>query len=228
MALKAIIIDDDKLTRVQLTGLLKKMDGIELIEEFDSAVVALNRLENYNYDFLILDFEMPDMTGLEFINNLERVPPIILMSAHKDKGTEAFEYNVVDYIVKPLDYSRLLKAVAKVKDLIVRSNSGNVTGFFIKTDGVLKKVNYKNIIYIEALGDYVMINTKEGSYKVHVTMKKILGRLNTPQFIRVHRSYIVRKDKIEKIDVDIIEVNKKLIPVGRSYKAALYEAIDVL
>lgn len=227
--MKVIIIDDDKTSRLTVGQHLKKMEDIEIIAEFESAVEANAKLKNYNFDFLLLDIEMPDMSGLDYLSSLDKVPPVILMSSHREFGAEAFDNNVIDYVVKPVAFPRLMKAINKVKDLLATTIDFDPNaGFFIKTDGVLKKVKYKDIVYVEALGDYVMVHTELGEFKVHATMKKMVERLMFPFFIRVHRSYIVRKDRIDKIDIDIIEVNKKLIPVGRSYKNNLFDAIDIL
>lgn len=227
--MKVIIIDDDKTSRLTVGQHLKKMEDIEIIAEFESAVEANAKLKNYNFDFLLLDIEMPDMSGLDYLSSLDKVPPVILMSSHREFGAEAFDNNVIDYVVKPVAFPRLMKAINKVKDLLATTIDFDPNaGFFIKTDGVLKKVKYKDIVYVEALGDYVMVHTELGEFKVHATMKKMVERLMSPFFIRVHRSYIVRKDRIDKIDIDIIEVNKKLIPVGRSYKNNLFDAIDIL
>ena len=229
MNLKAVIIDDDKISRASVKKHLDKIDGVELIAEFESAIEANAKLNNSNFDFLILDIEMPVMTGIDYLSSLDDVPPVILMSSHKQFGAEAFDNNVLDYVVKPVEFPRLMKAVNKVKDaLSSRSEFQPEKGFFVKTDGVLKKLMYKDIIYVEALGDYVMLHAEQGDFKVHSTMKKMVDRLKSPFFIRVHRSYIVRKERIEKIDIDIIEVDKKLIPVGRSYKNNLFDAIDIL
>ena len=179
---------------------------------------------------MLLDIEMPEISGFDLLRNLENKPLVILITGHEEFAAKAFEYNVTDYLVKPDGFARFSKAVQRAHDLYRQALTPGSDGgsFYVKVSGSLVKLNQSDILWIEALENYMTINTVKDKYIVHFTMKSLEDKLPSSQFIRVHRSYIVRKDKIESISDDEIRIGEKSIPVGRTYKKELNKSINLL
>lgn len=228
--MRCIIVDDDKISRELIRDYVNDTTELELLGEFSSAIEANNFLSKNHVDLIFLDVEMPKMTGLELLKSLDEKPLIILITAKEKYAVEAFEQEVSDYLIKPVEYTRFLKAIAKVKSNLrpMPVDSYTAESIFIKVDSELINLPYRDIMWIEALGDYVNIITPSKKHVVLSTMKNIEGKLPTKEFIRVHRSYFVRIDKIKKISEGIILVENKLIPVSKSYKKELMERLNML
>jgi len=228
--MRCIIVDDDKISRELIHDYITDTPELELLGEFPSAIEANNFLSKNHVDLIFLDVEMPKMSGIDLLKSLDEKPLIILTTSQDKYAVEAFEQEVSDYLVKPIDYSRFVKAVNKAKNTLrPRSvDSFSNDSIFIKVDSELINLPYREIMWIEALGDYVNIITPTKKHVVLSTMKNIEGKLPPKEFIRVHRSYFVRVDKIKKISEDIILVENKLIPVSKSYKKDLLERLNML
>ena len=230
--MNCIIIDDEEISRTVMKQLVSQVPFLNLSGVCSSAKEALTTLNNSPIDLMLLDVEMPDVTGLDLIKSLKKQPLTILATSKKDYAIEAFEYNVVDYIVKPVALDRFLKATLKAKEIFDNSqqtiDSFNKDYVFIKANGTLIKIDVKEILWMEALGDYVTINTSEKKYTIHSTMKSIEKKLPPQLFIRVHRSFIVSLHKIDSIDDHVIVINKQLIPVGAIYKESLAKKLNLL
>ncbi len=227
-----IIVDDEEMSRNAMKHLVSQMEFLNLTKVCSGSIEALNYLNTHSVDLVLLDIEMPELSGLQFIKNLKSSPLIILATSKKDYAIEAFEYNVVDYLLKPVTSDRFIKAINKAKNIF--DNSQNIADFsekdhiFIKTNSILLKINIKDILWIEALGDYTVINTSDKKHVVHSTLKAIESKLSPEIFTRVHRSYIVSIDKIDSIDDSTIVMGKKLIPVGAVYKEGLMKQLNLL
>lgn len=215
---------------------VKKMLGeisfIEVVGECENPVEAINFLATKQADLLILDVEMPKMTGIDFLKQITKRPLVILLTAKTDYAVEAFEHNVVDYLVKPISQDRLMKAILKAKELH-ESNSKTVEHkdndfLFVKEKGSLVKIRISEIQYIQALGDYITLYTIAGRHTIHLTLKNFQERFSSTNFMRVHRSYIVALDKIDSISGDTAYVNKHPIPIGEMYKPELLKKINPL
>lgn len=228
--MRCITVDDDAISRELLRDYINDTPELELLGEFSSAIEANNFLSKNHVDLIFLDVEMPKMTGLELLKSLDEKPLIILTTSKEKYAIEAFENEVLDYLVKPIEYSRFVKAVNKTKTALrpMPVDSFSNDSIFIKVDSELINLPYREIMWIEALGDYVNIITPTKKHVVLSTMKNIEGKLPPKEFIRVHRSYFVRIDKIKKISEDIILVENKLIPVSKSYKKDLLERLNML
>lgn len=228
--MRCIIVDDDKISRELISDYAADTEGIDLLGVFPSAIEANNFLSKNHVDLIFLDVEMPKMTGLELLKSLDEKPLIILITSKEKYAVEAFEHEVIDYLIKPVDYSRFIKAFQKAKVRLKPAPLDKVTSesVFIKVDSELINLSFKEILWIEALGDYINIITPQRKMVVLSTMKNIEEKLPPYEFVRVHRSYFVRLDKIKKISEDIILVENKLIPVSKSYKKELLQRLNML
>lgn len=232
--MKCIIVDDDQLARAALRHLIEQINFLELIEECSSPVEAYNYLKNNPIDLVFLDVEMPGMTGIELIKNLERRPIIILISAKKDYAVEAFELNVADYITKPVTLSRLMVAVSRAQKLFENTTQKmDLTDrdkdyIFVRANSVLTKIKIKDIIYIQALGDYVNIFTPDKRYTVHITLKAMEEKLASDSFYRLHRSYLVSLDHIDGIEEDTAHLGKHSLPISEQFKKKLIKKLNLV
>lgn len=222
-----MIVDDDEFSRAVLEHYVGRHDGLELVASCPDAIDAVNRLQQVAVDLLFLDVEMPEMTGLELAQRLADGPPVILVTSQAKYAVEAFEAHVVDYLVKPVEYARFLKAVERVaRDEGPEEVAAEYV--FIKTDGRLVKLDLPNVQWIEAQGDYVLIHTPEREYLVLNTMKGIQKKLPDRHFLRVHRSFIIRLDQIENVEDTTLVIGRKVVPIGASYRERLMQQLRTL
>jgi DNA-binding LytR/AlgR family response regulator len=228
--MNCIIVDDDKMSRKVLEEFVKRTDSLNLINTYSNAVEAINSLKNCvdPIHLIFLDIEMPDMSGIEFLNTLKEVSSQIIIVSAKDKyAITAFEYDVTDYLLKPITYARFYKAVDKVfkriDDIISIKRPSDlkedIDEIFIKKNSTLVRLKYDDILYIEALENYVIVNTYTEKFTIHFTMKSIEDKLPVKKFKRVHRSFIVNINRIKGIEDNSIiiklEEGIKLLPVGK-------------
>lgn len=230
--MNCIIVDDDEMSRMALKQLVSQVQFLKLIGTCSNAVEALNFLNNEKIDLMLLDIEMPDMNGLELLKSVKSPPITILATSKKEYAIEAFESDVIDYLVKPILLDRFYKAIVKAKakfDNLQSTVDFSGTNYvFIKSNGTLVKINIAEILWIDALGDYMTINTADKKYVVHSTLKVIESKLPPDKFIRVHRSYIIAIDNITAIDDNVVIIGKQLIPVGAVYKENLTKRLNFL
>jgi len=234
MVMNCIIIDDDKLSRKIIEEFIHKTEALKLQHSFSSAVEAINSLEkDEEIDLIFLDIEMPEMSGLDFLENLQNPPQIIIYSSKEKYALSAFEYEVTDYLLKPVSYARFFKAVNKAYNRYSRNRidtKGNE--IFIKRNSSLVRLKYDDILWVEALENYVIFNTYNEKYTIHFTMKAIEQKLPTSKFTRVHRSFIVNTSSINVIEDNAIiikvEDGAKTIPIGKSYKEKLMGDINLM
>jgi DNA-binding LytR/AlgR family response regulator len=230
MHMTCIIVDDDLLSVKMLEGLVAQTDFLSVDKSFQNPVEAVHYMRDHHADILFLDVEMPGMTGLELLSAIEDRPAVILVSGKAEYALEAFHFDVEDYLLKPPTYARFLKAVKKVQDKISQEQAIQFKGdfVFVKSDTALVKVDIRQVQWVEALADYVAIVTKEKKYVCHSTMKAIEAKLPPDQFVRVHRSYIVRIDQIDAIEDKTVSVGKKIIPVGGTYRDGLMGRLNLI
>jgi len=231
MNIKCLIVDDDDLSRGILEDLVNDTDRFELIKSCNDSIDAFNFLKKNAVDVVFLDVEMPKMDGLELLENLNELPQIILVTSHAKYAVESYEYDVTDFIQKPITYSRFLKSVDKIiekyEDKQIKTSSKNRT-IFIKSDSKFIQINIDNIFWIQAKGNYIQVYTTLGKFLVLSTMKDMSAKLPDSEFIRAHRSYIVRIDKIQSIEDNYLVINNKQVVVGRSYKDKLDKKLNML
>ncbi|MFL5787666.1 MAG: LytR/AlgR family response regulator transcription factor [Flavisolibacter sp.] len=231
--MKCLIVDDNKIARMALNQLIRQVPDLEQVDECTDAMEAFIALNNKQVDVLLLDIEMPEMSGLDLIKKLgNKKPLIIFTTAKKDYAVEAFELNVVDYLVKPISLPRFLQAIEKAREAL-ESNKEEVKveeqGFvFVKDNGILKRISIDDIIFLEAMGDYVKVHTGQKFHVVHATLKSIEEKLPLSKFVRVHRSYIVAINKIDYIQEGTISIGKTTIPVADTHKTNLNKRLNLL
>lgn len=228
-----VILDDSKVARMLLQQILNKIEGINILEEFDDPLKAKTYIESKKVDLLFLDIEMPVLNGLELLRMLHKRPLTILTTAKPGYAVEAFELNVVDYIVKPFSLARVLHAVERAKELIsnedVKISKDESSDFvFLKDNKVIRKLNMSDILWIEAKGDYIKVFVPQKSYVVHGSLKAIEDKLPSQKFMRVHRSYTIALDKIDYIEDRIVYIHDQAIPISESYKDALLKSLHLL
>ncbi|MDX2002067.1 MAG: LytTR family DNA-binding domain-containing protein [Chitinophagales bacterium] len=229
--MRCIIVDDDELSIKLIQQFVEQTDFLELFTSFTDPVEASNLLMKEDIDLLFLDVEMPNLSGLELIKNLEQKPQIILITSKKDYALEAFEYQVTDYLLKPPTFPRFLKAVQKAKEIHderVKVPIQHVESLYVKEDNIWVNVPFDHILWVEALGDYVTINLGSKKHTVLTTMKAIEKRLPIDKFARVHRSFIVPVNKIQNLDGNMLVIEKKFIPIGKSYRKSLMDRLNIL
>jgi len=231
--MNTLIIDDNKIARTILKQLSSQVNDIVIVGECASAMDAYNLLQKQPVDLLLLDIEMPGMTGLELTKNLVNKKPIIIFTtAKKDYAAEAFELNVADYIVKPVTPARFIQAIDKARE-ILESNTVEVKMndeefIFIRDSNIVRKLKLDDILFAEAMGDYVKLHTLQKFYAIHTTLKAVEERLPATKFLRIHRSYIIAISKIDTIQDGALVINGKPVPVADPYRTLLNKKMNIL
>lgn len=231
--MKCLIIDDNAIARTTLRKLAELDTELTIIAECSNAADAYRMIVSQPIDLLFLDIEMPGMSGLELVKSLDKHRPIIIFTtSKKDYAAEAFELNVADYLTKPVMPVRFLQAVERAHE-INRSNQTSVkvegeSFIFIRDSNVVRRLQLDDILYAEAMGDYVRLYTPEKLYSIHATLKEVEAKLPAPRFMRVHRSYIVQVSRIDSMEGTTLVINRKLVPVADSYRAVLNKRMGVL
>lgn len=229
--MKCLIIDDDEFSRKAIEMCIKRTDFLQLAFSFSNASDALNYLSSNKVDLIFLDIEMPEINGIDFLKSFKSTAQIIVTSAKKEYAAEAFDFNVTDYLLKPVEYARFLKAVIRVSEInmSLQTSHSETDDIYIKKDTRLIKLDAKNIIWIEALADYVNIYCmNEERHTLLATMKLMEDKLKKTDFARIHRSYIIRLDKIKEIEENSVTVNTKVLPISRGYKDNLFKKLNLI
>lgn len=230
MKIKCIIIDDEPLARKGLKEYIADVDFLELTGEFDNSLKATDILKKGEVQLLFLDIQMPKITGLDFFKTLQHAPPVIFTTAYPQFALEGFEVNALDYLVKPISFERFLKAALKAKEYYeIREEDSKGTEatdhFFIKADNKLVKLFFEDVLFAEALQNYVVIHTKDKKHITYLTFKAVEDYLPSGQFIKIHKSYIVSASKIDSIEGNIIHIGKQQLPVSRNLKDEVMEKL---
>lgn len=229
--MRCLIVDDDKMSRLSLEKFCQKIEGLTIAGTCADGLEALEFLAKNKIDLLFLDVEMPGLTGVELLKSSKQLPLIIFISSKKEYAAEAFEFTelVVDYIPKPATLPRLLKAMERVKEKVHENNADLVKDYiFVRSDGRFVRINLTDLLYVENVGDYVLFKTETAKHLVHATLKNIAIKLQHPDFLKVHRSFIINLSKIVDIQDNSVLIDKKIIPVSRAHRHLLLEKIDPL
>ncbi len=216
-----------------LKQIIGQVEDLSLVKECETAMEAYNVLQKESVDLLFLDIEMPGITGLELARQLKDKKAFIIFTTGKSEyAIDAFDMNVADYLIKPISMSRFLQAIEKFKELWNTktgvSKAGEADFFFVKDKGVMNKISLDDILYFEAMGDYVKVHVNQQSYMVHSTLKTIEQKIDPSAFLRVHRSYIISLNKIDRIEDGVVMIQKNGIPVADAYRPVLNQKIRFL
>jgi len=230
-----LIADDDASYREIISHQLAVLPDLRCLAVCDSAVAALEELKKFQPDLLILDIEMPGLTGIELAKSLPVLPMVIFVSCHSNYAADAFEVDALDYLVKPVATHRLLRAIEKARQLlelknVIPANEGfkkdNEVSFFIKDKNSYVRINYADVLYVESLGDFVNIFLMDGDKKIAlVSLKNLEQQLPSSVFTRISRTHMVNKQKITSVDSSSILLNKIQLPVGKTYAEAVLQSI---
>jgi DNA-binding LytR/AlgR family response regulator len=222
--MKCVILDDEPLAHQVLEHYITETPGLTLLAKFRNAMEAFEYLGKHQADLLFLDIEMPLVNGITFLKALSNPPRTIFTTAYKQYAYEGFELDAVDYLLKPFSFERFTKAVQKVKGDLDTEKDDLLNTLLVKDKQGSQIIKQQDIIYVEGCRDYVKIITEERQHIIYHTLKGILEKLNPSYFIQTHRSYIVNKTFISRIQQDnIILSNQSFIPVGQLYKKELLQ-----
>ncbi len=230
--IKCIIVDDEPLAREGMRMNVEELDNLKLLGEFGSAAEASKFLLKNKVDLMFLDIEMPGTNGLDFLRTLDRPPMVILTTAYPQYAVEAYELDVVDYLVKPIKFERFVRAVAKAEETLKMSSCPSVIDaiedkfIFIKSERKYVKVTFDELLFIEGLKDYVIIHATHGKYMTAMNVKTIYNKLPESIFFRVSKSYIINVNHIDDIDGAYINIKGSQVPIGRSYRDTFVEYIN--
>lgn len=230
MVLNCIIVDDDLMARKALEKLCEKSELLNTIGICKDAKEALNLLSKEIIDLIFLDIEMPEITGIEFLEHAVSLPQVIFTTSKTEYAFEAFNYQVTDYLKKPITYPRFQQAVEKAYAIHEKNNAykANAQEVYVREDGRFVRIPFDHILYFENVGDYIRVKTVSGSHIIHGTLKSIAAKLENPQFLKVHRSFIVNLSKIKDIEENTLVIEKKVIPISRANKPVLMGKLNLL
>jgi DNA-binding LytR/AlgR family response regulator len=225
--IRCLIVDDEPLARQLMESHVRQVKTLELIAVCESAMEAFEWIHKTKIDLLFLDIQMPGINGLNFFKSLKNPPKVIFTTAFMEHAVEAFEIEAVDYILKPVTFERFMKAVQK----IIPASDGPSTSvvhdeaIFIKVDKRLTRIEHKDIIYVEGYGDYIKIITPAITHVTYSSLNKMEELLPATIFLRIHKSYIINIRHIQFVDGNLVRIHDQELPVGNTYKSALYSKI---
>ncbi len=229
--LKVVAADDDLVFREHLRLLLSGMPGVELMAVHDGAWPCLAYLQQHTVDVAVLDVEMPGLTGMELARSLSRPPLFIFVTSHTGYAAEGFEIEAVDYIVKPVQKDRLLRALQKARERLLAAAPAPAPAppdgyVFIRDKNDYLRLELASIVYVEATGDFVQIHLQNGQkHLVLVNLKHLEAQLPTGNFIRISRTHLINSDRITAIRQQQVELDQVSLPIGKSYLEAMQEAV---
>ena len=227
--IKTLLIDDEFLALNLLEEFIKKIPQLEVVGKVKSAIDAASFLNDNEVDLMFLDIQMPHLSGNQFLKSLPHPPVTIFTTAYSDYAVEAFSLNAVDYLLKPFSFERFFQAVQKAKKEINTRNKNNknepIDFITIKSDGVLHKINLKNIVLIEGSKEYLKIICTNKKYVILDSMKNMEELLSDEHFIRIHKSYIVAKNRITSLEGFFVYLGKLKLPISRTKKKEIQNTI---
>ncbi|WP_293945695.1 MULTISPECIES: LytR/AlgR family response regulator transcription factor [unclassified Sphingobacterium] len=232
--MNCLIIDDQLLSRAVLKEMIALDQSLKLVGECTNALDALKELQSNKIDLVFTDIAMPGMSGMELAERLKGTRPLIIFTTSLPQyAVDAFNLNVVDFLVKPIGASSFLKAVEKAKVMFSLTEeqanvSRNSEFIFIRVSNTLKSIKTSEIFYLEAKGDHVKFYLQDQIYSIHSTLISVEQKLPVDVFFRVHRSFIINLNKIDKIEGGTLIINKQLVPIANAYRTALYKRLQIV
>lgn len=233
--MNCIIIDDEPLAREGLANYVREIHFLTLVKTCENPVELTTLLDTHDIDLIFLDIQMPKMNGIDFLKIVQKPPMVIITTAYPTYALEGFQLNVMDYLLKPITFERFFKAVNKAKDYHQLLNKSTTAApekpteetdyFFIKCGNKYERIYINDILYIEGMQNYVAIYTTKGKYITLQQLKNWEQHLDGRQFIRVHKSYIIAKNKIERIEGNDLFIQTHSIPISRNYREQVIEEV---
>ncbi len=236
MKIRCIAVDDEPLALEKILEYISRVPYLEPLGGFDNAVSALDYMKNHKVDLVFLDIQMEELTGIQMLEIMKDPPRVVLTTAYSEYAIKSYELDVSDYLLKPISFSRFLKACEKVsvqfnqfsfKQVPVSPSTASPENSFIyvQSGQKMQKVKFEDIYFIEGVKDYVRIRTKEEKIMTLLSFKKLETLLPAPRFLRVHKSYLIAIDKISSIERNRAEILGEQIPIGKSYQREFFEII---
>lgn len=225
MKIKCIITDDEPIARKGLQGYVGKIDFLELVAVCEDAIHLNAALKEKDTDLIFLDIEMPGVSGIDFLKNVSNPPKVIFTTAYEKYAIAGYELDVLDYLLKPIPFERFLKASNKAFDYFNAAERKAETYFFVKAGNRLEKINFSEILFVEAMENYVAIYLTGKKIVIYSTLKGILESLPANDFIQSHKSYIVNKNAIKSIEGNILNISVYQIPVSKYMKEEVLKKI---
>ena len=224
--IKCVITDDEPIARKGLQGYIEKIDFLQLVGVCEDAIQLNSLLKQQSADLLFLDIEMPYITGIDFLKNTPQAPKVIFTTAYEQYAIKGYELDVLDYLLKPISFERFLKAANKAFDYFAGTLAKEASYLFIKTDNKLEKVNLEELLFVEAMENYVALYTADKKLITHSTLKALQEKLPPSQFIQPHKSYVVNIQCIQSIEGNILHIGGKYqIPISKYQKDEVMERI---
>jgi DNA-binding LytR/AlgR family response regulator len=236
--IKCVVTDDEPFARKGLQGYIEQIDFLQLVGTCENALELNSLLKKEPVDLLFLDIEMPYMTGIEFLRNIQHPPKVVFTTAYEKYALQGFELEVLDYLLKPISFERFLKTANKAYDYFrvqqeAAASGGGGSGsaqlpadyIFVKAEGKLEKIHFSEILFAEGLENYVAIYTHDRKIIAHLTLKMVQEKLPAGAFIQPHKSYIVSIDKIQSIEGNILHIQQYQVPISKYQKDEIMEKI---
>jgi DNA-binding LytR/AlgR family response regulator len=229
--IRCIIIEDERLAQDVIINHLQRSGRFNLVGVYRTAPEAKEALEKTEVDLIFLDIQLPGMTGLHFLRSLSNPPLVVFTTAYPEYALESYEFNVIDYLLKPISFERFSKTIDKIMDgKIIKTASGEIQPLFrehifIRSNSKFLRIGFSDIIYVEGMKDYLKIHTADNIIVTHQTMGEMENILPAVQFIRIHKSYIVAFACIKSVFGNSVELEKALLPIGLLYKEKMMNFI---
>ncbi|UAM98718.1 LytTR family DNA-binding domain-containing protein [Polaribacter litorisediminis] len=221
--LKCVVVDDEPMAREIIETYITKTPNLEVLASCKDAAEAILFAQENEVDLFFLDINMPEISGLSFAKIIKNKSQIIFTTAYREYAIEGFNLNVVDYLLKPISFDRFLQAVQKVSQSEIAKNNNDF--MFVRSDRKMVKIDFKSILYIESLSDYLKIFTTDKIIVIRETITSLEEKLPSKKFIRIHRSFIVSFKNISSYTNEFIEINQKALPISRSYKESVLQKL---
>ena len=225
--LRCIITDDERMARKGLQGYVEKFEFLELVAVCEDAIQLGNVLKEQTVDLIFLDIEMPYLTGVEFLSGLTNPPKIIIVSAYEQYALKGYEFDVADYLLKPVSLERFMKAVNKIHDWFEKEkpDDSQPDSIFVKTSQKYEKVNFGDILFIKGMENYILIQTTENKFIAHSKLGVFIEKLPQRNFVQIHKSFVINIDKVRSLEGNLLGIENYQLPVSRNYLAQIKEIL---
>ena len=230
--ISCLIVDDEAIAREIIASHLSKINNIEIVKSCSNAIEAFNCISNNTINLVFLDINMPEISGIAFAKSINKDIKVIFTTAYRDYAVEGFELQAVDYLLKPIAFERLLKAVNtyfdvyNTKEITTNKTEESIDFMFVRSERRMLKIDFNAIIYIESYSDYIKIHLPTETIVTRETISAIEAKLPKQQFMRIHRSYIISIRHIESFTNEHITISEKALPISRSYKKEVLKVLE--